>query len=79
MHFRNGLPADGVPLNSEGVRVSEVELCYLPDRPETEIVVGGTSDDGGMEWLGGILVLLGGFGVYRLFLRKAASNAAQPD
>ena len=63
----------------KSVRVPEVELRYLPDRPQTAIVVGGTSDDGGMEWLGSILVLLGGFGVYRLFLRKPASNAAQPD
>jgi hypothetical protein len=58
----------------KSVRVSEVELRYLPDHPETAIVVGGTSDNGGMEWLGGILALLGGFGICRRFLRKAASN-----
>lgn len=54
----------------------DVAIQSLPGDPTSAIIVGGSSDLGGMEWLGLAVGLAGAWGTYKGFLRKPRLAAA---
>jgi hypothetical protein len=59
------------------VTAPEVSVRTIPGQPEEAIIVGGSSDHFGMQYLGYPLVALGLFLLYRV-LRRKARPAARP-
>ena len=45
----------------------EVTIRHLPGAPDSAIILGGTSDLGGMEWLGGIIGIVSLIGTFLSF------------
>lgn len=58
------------------VVVPDVTVRYLPDKPGSEVIDGGSGDFSGMEWLGLIVGLLGLFGTWKSFFAKPAAARA---
>ncbi len=64
--FSKHVREDGV------VSDAQVTLRHLPGEEDEASVVGGSSDLGGMEYLGVACAALGGFMAFRIFLRRRA-------
>lgn len=58
----------------DGVTDPSVTLRCFPGNPDSAVLVGGSSDLGGMEWLGYFVAALGGFLLIRTYRRVSRTQ-----
>lgn len=55
------------------ISAPEITIRSLPGKVDSAIIVGGSSDFGGMEWLGAIVGLLGLWGTWKAFFARRSA------